>query len=206
MNFLAHLLVSNDTTDHRIGNFIADFIRHPTFLNLPLSVQLGVRQHRAVDAFTDRHPVVHQSIGRISKQWGWFSGIIIDVYYDHLLARDWSLFCQDSLRDFTRRMYLVVGEACAYVDPEAKRFFHRVIEEDLLYQYRTIAGIEDTLTRISKRIAQRMPHRAVPLQDAMPMLMQVDGQLHDDFRRFFPQLFDYAGTVFRFPEPAPNAT
>lgn len=192
MNFLAHLHLSHDTPDHRVGNVVADFVKGPAVKLLPETVQAGVRQHRAVDAFTDRHYLVQRSIVRISRNWGWFSGIIIDVYYDHLLARDWDRYADEPLRTFADRMYGVMHACVPHVEPGARWFFERFVQDDRLYRYGTADGIADTLARLSQRIAERMPTRAVPLQDAMPDLLANDAGLGEDFRAFYPELVAFA--------------
>jgi len=100
MNFLAHALLAEPTPESRLGNVLADCLRQPDLATLPAGVVAGVKQHRAVDAFTDRHPLVHRAIGRISERWGWFTGIILDVYFDHLLAVRWDRYCPVPLGQF----------------------------------------------------------------------------------------------------------
>lgn len=195
MNFLAHLHLSHDTPEHRVGNVLADFVRNPVVKTLPDAIQAGVRQHRAVDAFTDRHPLVQRSIVRISQTWGWFSGIIVDVYYDHLLARDWDRYCEEPLRSFADRMYAVMAACVPHVEAAARPFFERFVADDRLVRYRTPDGIADTLARVSRRIAERMPTRAVALQDAMPDLVANHAGLRDDFHTFYPELMAFAKTA-----------
>lgn len=196
MNFLAHLLLSDDDPGVRTGNMIADFVKgKDAVARLPAAVQIGVRQHRLVDAFTDRHPMVQRSITRISRDWGWFSGIIVDVYYDHLLAREWADFATEPLRKFADRMYETVRSGTEWLDPRGRWFLDRFITDDRLARYATADGMRDTLFRLSQRIAERMPARAVRLDGAMPLLAEVDGELNADFREFFPEVRAYAAAA-----------
>ncbi len=194
MNFLAHLHLSHDSPEHRVGNVIADFIKGFDLSKLPPQMQDGVRQHRAIDAFTDRHARVQRSITRISANWGWFSGIIIDVYYDHLLARDWEAYAPEPLRDFADRMYGILSAFAPGLEQPGRGFIEWFVTDDRLLRYRTVEGIADTLARLSRRIEERMPNRAVRLQDAMPDLRVNDAGLEDDFRVFYPELMAYAKT------------
>jgi acyl carrier protein phosphodiesterase len=194
LNFLAHLLLSDDDPGVRTGNMIADFVKgKDAVVQLPAAIQAGVRQHRAVDAFTDRHPLVQRSITRISREWGWFSGIVIDVYYDHLLARDWPSFCTEPLRPFADRMYDTIRGGTEWLDPHGRWFLDRFITDDRLVRYATTDGIRDTLARLSRRIAERMPTRAVRLEDAMPLLTREDAALDTDFRAFWPEVRAFVG-------------
>lgn len=188
MNFLAHLYLSADDPEAMVGNLAADFVKGADVEKLPPGVQAGVRQHRAVDAFTDRHPAVMRSIARIGKTWGWFSGIIIDVYYDHVLARDWERYTEVPLREFVDHAHRVIREHAAFMPEEARGYALRFVETDRMMSYAAPdgSGVEEALRRLSDRIAARMPRRAVPLNRAMPDLRAAHPELAADFHEFFP--------------------
>lgn len=192
MNFLAHLHLSDGTPGSMRGGVLADFIKPADLLNLPTDVQGGVRLHRQIDAFTDRHPVVQRSIGRVSKTLGWFAGIAIDIYYDHLLARDWPRYSGEPLRNFADRAYAVLEALVSPPSEESSHFIRRFIDDDRLLQYTTAQGIKDTLARVSDRIAHRIPSRAIRLEAAMPDLLATDPDLAADFRVFYPELMAFA--------------
>lgn len=192
MNFLAHLYLSDDTPAAMVGNLLADFIKGPEVAALPTDIQAGVRHHRAVDAFTDRHPLVQRSITRISKRWGWFSGIIIDVYYDHVLAAEWGRYSRVPLRDFADHAHAAVLSLADVVPEEARVYAFRLIESDRLVSYAGLRGVEDALFRLSHRIAERIPTRAVPLHEAIPDLSAARAELAEDFHGFFPELIAFA--------------
>ena len=134
MNFLAHLHLSPDDSEAMIGNMLADFVKGPDVEKLPPVVRAGVRQHRLVDGFTDRHAVVHRSISRINREWHWFSGIIIDVYYDHLLARTWDRYSTAPLRAFADRAYEVIRRGMSLIPAGEEPFFHNFVRSDRLVQ------------------------------------------------------------------------
>lgn len=188
MNYLAHLYLAGPTPESLLGNLIADSVRGSEVAALPPAVQAGVRQHRQVDSFTDRHPRVQRSIGRISKTWGWFSGILIDVYYDHILATDWDRYSAEPLREFVGRIHRSLAGLAEAVTGEARRLVDRLIETDRLYSYTSPEGIADALFRLSGRIRERMPRHAVRLEAAMPDLRVNHAELAADFHEFFPQL------------------
>lgn len=188
MNFLAHLYLADPTPDSRIGNLIADFVKGPAVAALPPAVLAGVMRHRRVDGFTDRHPIVVRSIHRVSRDWGWFAGILIDVYYDHILARDWSEYVDQPLRAFADDVYESIRDGTRLLPAEHSELIIRLIADDRLTRYATLDGIADTFVSLSSRIAARMPTRAMRLEDALPALTAADAELTADFRQFFPQL------------------
>lgn len=175
-----------------LGGILADFVRNPEIAALPASVQAGVRLHRSIDGFTDRHPLVQRSITRVSSRLGWYSGIAIDIYYDHLLARSWRRFASESLPSFAGRAYRTLECLDGIVPVDAQGFLRRFIEQDYICSYASIEGITRALTRVSEKIAQRIPRRAVWLPDGIPDLLAADRELDADFQDFYPQLMAHS--------------
>jgi acyl carrier protein phosphodiesterase len=191
VNFLAHLHLSDGTPGSMLGGVVADFVKGSEVAALPTDVREGVRLHRLIDGFTDRHPVVQRSIGRVAGKCGWFAGIVIDVYYDHILARDWATCSAEPLRVFADRAYDALGTLIPLAPEEAARFLREFIDDDRLMRYATPEGIADTLARLSHRIARRIP-KAPRLEAAMPDLLAADAALATDFHAFYPALMAFA--------------
>jgi acyl carrier protein phosphodiesterase len=191
MNFLAHLHLSAGTPASMLGGIAADFVRPADVALLPPDVQAGVQLHRHIDAFTDSHPVVRRSVGRVSAGLGWFAGIVIDIYYDHVLARDWHRYSAEPLRAFADRAYAAL-EPLIPTAGDAAGFLRAFIADDRLVRYGTVPGIADTLARLSDRIARRIPKHAVRLEAAMPELLRLDAELAADFHAFYPELIAHA--------------
>lgn len=192
MNFLAHLQLSDGTPASMLGGIAADFVKPAAVALLPPDIRAGVRLHRLIDGFTDRHPLVQRSIGRVSARLGWFAGIVIDVYYDHILARNWDRHSAEPLAAFAGRAYAALESLLALAPDEAAGFIRRFIDDDRLMRYATRDGIADTLSRISDRIARRIPKHAIRLEAAMPDLIANDGPLAADFHAFYPDLIAFA--------------
>lgn len=187
MNWLAHLLLSPPEIEFQLGNLLADFVRGAERERMSTPFRDGVRCHLRIDAFTDEHPVVHRSKARLDPRWRRFAGIIMDVYYDHLLARHWDRFCDCTLREFTRRFHQEALPHTSTLSHDAAWILQRMIEEDRLISYRDIHGVELALLRLSNRLNARF-HRGIRLQDAVPSLAALDPTLEQDFLEFFPQL------------------
>jgi acyl carrier protein phosphodiesterase len=192
LNFLAHLHLADPEPGLLLGGIAADFTRPADIAALPPEVQEGVRLHRLIDSFTDSHPIVRGSVARIADEYHWFSGIIIDIYYDHILAREWLRYSLETLDNFAVRMYGALEPLLAETPPEAAGFIRWMIDDNRLVRYSTRDGIEDTFARLSRRIATRMPRNAVRLDRAMPLLLAKDSLLAADFHAFYPELREFA--------------
>ena len=100
MNFLAHIYLSGDNDLIKIGNFMADGIRGKQYENYPLEIQKGIILHRAIDTFTDAHPIFRQSTKRLHNNYHHYAGVIVDILYDHFLAKNWNKYSDEKLEDF----------------------------------------------------------------------------------------------------------
>jgi acyl carrier protein phosphodiesterase len=192
MNFLAHLHLADPDPGLLLGGIVADFAKPAELATLPPEVQDGVRLHRLIDGFTDSHPLVRASVARIAPEFHWFSGIIIDIYYDHILAREWGRYSLETLESFASRSYVALETLLPYVRSKAADFIRWMIEDQRLQRYATLEGIEDTLERLSRRIVKRIPKNTVRLEDAMPLLRDQDARLVSDFHAFYPELMAFA--------------
>lgn len=190
MNYLAHLFLAEPTPESMLGNVLADFVKGRAVDALPPAVREGVLLHRQVDRFTDTHPVTNRSIARIHGRWGWYSGILIDVFYDHYLALDWDRYSPQSLREFIDNAYEVLLANRPLMPAAMQAVMQRIVRDDRLMSYRELDGIEQTLLRISRLIQRREAH----LERAMNDLRQHFDALRGDFHDFFPELIAFVSS------------
>jgi acyl carrier protein phosphodiesterase len=188
MNWLAHLLLSEPDVEHRLGNLLADVVKGKARAALPPGVQRGIACHQAIDAFTDAHPVVHRSKRRLGEEHGRCAGILIDIFYDHFLARDWPHYAAVPLEQFTAEVYASFrGYATGALPAEARELLARMSDGDLLGSYRALAGIEAALRRLSRRLEARLG-RPFALERAVAELEAQYEAFGHDFAEFFPEL------------------
>jgi len=202
MNYLAHLYLSDDAPLAVVGNLMSDFIKgRDRLYHMPVDLQRGIMLHRFVDSYTDHHPVVHQCIRRISAKWGWYSGIIIDVYFDHLLAREWGRYSIVPLREYCDLTHHILRDYWDQLDDDMREMASRLIANDRLMSYYELQGIEEALRSISQLLAVRMPRHPIQLHEAIPDLIEHHDGLQHEFNDFFPQLIEFATQKNRELEP-----
>ncbi len=154
MNYLAHLLLADDSDASRIGNLLGDFTRGAiTDLEhqFPAEVIRGIRMHRAVDRFTDSHEVFRSARELLAPERRRFAGIVVDIIYDHFLCIHWQDYCEVPLEEFIRSVYRALDENPEWHAGRLKKAFPMMRDEDWLARYATIDGIENTLQRVSRR-------------------------------------------------------
>src|SRR3954470_8758842 len=128
MNFLAHQYLSGNNTDLMVGNFIADFVKGRLALQgFDKEIIKGIELHRAIDEFTDTHSVVTQSKNRLRPKYRHYSGVIVDVFYDHFLAKYWSQYHHDPLEDFADHIYKTMETFYPVVPAGFKNMFPYMI-------------------------------------------------------------------------------
>jgi acyl carrier protein phosphodiesterase len=197
MNWLAHVFLAGPDRDCRLGNLLADMVKGKARRALPPGIQRGIACHQAIDAFTDEHPIVQRSKRRLTAPYERFAGVLVDVFYDHILATDWLRYAELPLAEFTRTFYASFPTYQGDLPAEINEVLARLAAEDWLGSYATLEGIEDVLVRISQRLTQRIG-RDFALQEAMSELTSQRAALSSDFHAFFPEL---AAHVHRWNGP-----
>jgi len=184
MNHFAHLVLSQPTVESAVGNLLGDFARGVDAETLPVSVHAGLINHRAVDRYTDSHPLVLDMKLSFSRRRRRFAGIALDIYFDHLLLTHWELFEQRELdeliADFYRRMS--VGQALM-PGAEMRRATRRMIDYDWFGSYRNVDSIAESLDRVAARI-----RFANDFDNAIEDLQRNHESIRDGFLEFYPQL------------------
>ena len=198
MNFLAHLALSGDDPEVILGNLMGDFLKGVDASGYPPGIHKGIQLHRRIDSFTDAHPVFARSRRRLPPPYRRYGGVLVDVFYDHFLARDWRRYSPaEDLDSFVHRTYRTLSNPPAEPPPRLQRALPRMIREDWLRSYVTEDGVDLTLKRISRRVS-----RANPLPDGASQLALHYAGFAADFAEFYPSLIRHA-TGFRDADTPP---
>jgi acyl carrier protein phosphodiesterase len=187
MNWLAHILLSESNVESRLGNLLGDLVKGKDLEGLNPNLRQGIARHYAIDRFTDSHPVVKISKQRIDKEYSKFAGILIDIFYDHFLAKNWKSYSDARLSDFTAEIYSSFQNYPEEIPLLARQKIAQIIDEDWLTSYQHLSGVENALSRIDDRIKARMGDK-IKLVDAMTILDREYTNLDTDFNLFFPEL------------------
>lgn len=167
MNFLGHLYLSGDNKDTIAGNFMGDFVKGREQLKqYDTEIVRGIMLHRTIDQFTDSHPAVYASKERLRPGYRHYAGVIVDVFYDHFLAKNWEEFHDTPLNEYSQFAYDVIRAYKSILPEEAKHMLPYMIQYDWLHSYRTIEGINRALTGMSRRTSfeSHMQHASKDLE------------------------------------------
>lgn len=187
MNFLAHLYLSGNTNERlKIGNFIGDQVSGNKMAHFHADIQKGIKLHRAIDTFTDEHPITLQGRARLYSTFHKYAGVITDVYHDHFLAKNWKQFSDVPLETFAHETYLMLEKHKDELPPETQMMMKYMKQENWLLAYSTIEGISSIFVRMSKR-TRFESH----MELAGEALRNDYAAFEADFYTFFPELQAY---------------
>ncbi|EPR74136.1 Acyl carrier protein phosphodiesterase [Winogradskyella psychrotolerans RS-3] len=151
MNFLAHIYLSGDNEHIAIGNFSADGVRGNKYKSYPKDIQIGIQLHRRIDTFTDAHPLFRQCTKRLHKGYGHYSGVIVDIFFDHFLAKNWKTYSDIPLDIYIADFYKSLTKNIDVLPPRFKRITPIMIEGNWLLSYATVEGIQIVLNGMNHR-------------------------------------------------------
>jgi acyl carrier protein phosphodiesterase len=184
MNHLAHFFLSDNQEDIMIGNFIADFISNKELPLYTEGVQKGIMLHRDIDAFTDSHLLVKQSTKRLHPFHHKYAPVIVDIYYDFLLAKNWSTYAPSvKMTDFIENIYKMLKKRHEELPEKLKKRLPYMIKNNWLMTYTTLEGLNDTFERVERQAA--FPGNFGNATHHLEVYME---EFNEEFNNFFPDL------------------
>ncbi|MDP2685648.1 MAG: ACP phosphodiesterase [Aequorivita sp.] len=187
MNFLAHIYLSGNEEDVIIGNFIADGIKGKRYLKFPPSIAKGILLHRGIDSFTDSHPTVHKSTARLHKNYSHYSGVIVDILYDHFLAKNWSKYHNQPLDEYVQDFYELLRNNFTILPPRIQRMMPYMIADNWLLSYASVEGIGKILAQMNIRTKG-----VSKMNLAVAELEEYYEEFEAEFTSFFDELISFS--------------
>jgi len=187
MNHLAHTWLAGDDELLRLGGLMGDFVHGQPDPALPAGVIAGIRLHRAIDVYTDSHPEVLEARTLLPAPFRRYGGILLDMWFDHLLARDFPRWSKQALVPYAADVRALLYRHEALLPPGLLRFRHYMEAHALPAGYARPEELGAAFDGISQRL-----RRANPVAESMPVLQALERPLQVRFEAFFPQLERFA--------------
>ncbi|OFX42408.1 MAG: hypothetical protein A2046_13355 [Bacteroidetes bacterium GWA2_30_7] len=192
MNFLAHIYLSGSNDEIKIGNFIADGVKGNSYQKYKPDIQTGILMHRDIDYFTDNHSISAESRNRIHEIYGKHSGIAIDIFYDHFLAKYWNDFSKESLRSYVYHFYFLALLNYSILPLRLKHAFPFMVLNNWFRMYSRVDGIENVLVRMSKFTS--LPENT---ENAINNFKTYYSDYENEFRAFFKEIQSFISTKYK---------
>ena len=189
MNYLVHAFLSDPEPLCRLGNLAGDFVKGPLDDRWHPDILRGLRQHRRVDTFAQNHSAFRRSKRRIDPRFGHCRGILVDVFYDHLLALHWERYSPPSLPEFAAGIYRAIETHLPLLPTGFRAVTPRLIRHDWLVSYREPAAVERALARVAGRL--RHPG---PLAEGLAELTALRDALATDCQEFLAAAREHLAT------------
>jgi acyl carrier protein phosphodiesterase len=186
MNYLAHLYLAGNDEELLVGNFIADSVKGNKYRDFSPKIAHGILMHRATDDFSDTHSIYRRSAHRLMPKHGKFSGVITDMFYDHILAANWKDFSDRPLEQFADDAYRMLQKHQNIMPEESRIILHYMSKHNWLLSYNKLSGIQMALHGMSQRM--KYYH---PMDEAITELEHNGIAYEEDFFQFFPLLQDF---------------
>jgi len=187
VNYLAHIYLSNEEEEITLGNFIADGVKGKKYVQFPLGIQQGILLHRAIDSYTDAHPIVRKSTKRLHKKYSNYSGVIVDILYDHFLAKNWTQYHSIPLHKYTENFYNLINSNFDRLTPRIQKMMPYMIEQNLLLSYASIDGIGKILDQMNRRTNNQSKMNLAVIE-----LTKYYKEFEEEFTLFFEDLKKYS--------------
>ena len=191
MNYLAHIFLSGDNEEVIVGNFIGDYVKGYEFNQFSHLIRKGIIVHRHIDSFTDKNMIVKLSKSRFIEKYHKYSGIIIDIFYDHFLIRLWDNYSFIPLNDFVVQVHGILLRYHEILPDGVKLILPSFIKNNWIQKYATIEGVEEILKRMATRTT--LPDET---KYAIDILQKEYDKFEKEFSSFFPVLIKYVSRSF----------
>jgi acyl carrier protein phosphodiesterase len=151
MNYLGHMYLSGKDAELMLGNFIADAVKGNQIDSFPDPVKRGILLHRKIDAFTDHHSSSRALNRLLNPHFRKYSGVVVDMYYDHFLARNWTTFSSEDLKSFTEANYRILQRHFLQLPARSRRILPFMMKDNWLMAYASFAGLDQAFRGIARR-------------------------------------------------------
>lgn len=186
MNILAHFYLAGESIPLQIGNFIADFVKGKQIDQFDESIKDGIILHRAIDHFTDTHEIVKQSKQRLFPTYRHYSAVIMDIVYDHFLAKKFNEYHEVKLEIYTQKIYNNLAPHVKIFPPKAQIVFENMSKYDWLSQYQYIDGLQQSLSSMDRRTVFESK-----MENAVNDIQKDYGKYEEEFTLFFDELIRF---------------
>ena len=187
MNFLAHIYLSGTNSSIAIGNFMADSVRGKKYKLFPREFQIGILLHRAIDSYTDAHEIFRKSTKRLHENYGHYSGVIVDIFYDHFLAKNWHEYSDTPLKIYTEDFFSQLEKNYEILPEKIKKMMPHIIAGNWLLSYASLDGIQRVLDGMNRRTKFRSQMNLATVE-----LKEYYKEFENELKMFFAELIVFS--------------
>lgn len=191
MNYLAHIQLAHTTNTSLVGNFLGDFVKGSDLTHLPDNIQKGIRLHRSIDSFTDSHDCVSTLRSTFPRNIRRMSGVVIDIYFDHLLSLHWDKYNNATMKSILEVFYDQLENTHAKVGGRFTEVKIGLLQHKWLHEYEQ----KKAVIRAFHQIEKRLKYKITFANEAANFIDQNHDEMSQVFNDFYPQLIGYCKDI-----------
>ena len=154
MNYLGHIYFSNNDLKLAKANLFGDSVKGKDYSHFPEIIQQGIKLHRSIDNYIDHHPKVLELIRELRPELPKVSGIAIDLFFDHLLAKHWSNWHSQPLKEFLHTVHTELEQLDRNFYPaDFNLFIRRLCEMKWMNHYAYTEGLDKMCNGVGRRLS-----------------------------------------------------
>lgn len=187
MNYLAHCLLSCSEDDILIGNFMTDFLKKSEVDDYEGRIKDGIELHRAIDTFTDAHPITLKLRADLRPRHGKYASVVVDLIWDFYLSKNWSQYSEDDFERFRKDTYRVLLNKKEVLPSKLKSKIDAMIDNDFLIAYASKENMRHSLAWMDRRVNFKSAFHSAILD------VEEKGEQYEEwFHRFMPDLIEHS--------------
>ncbi|MDD2984449.1 MAG: acyl carrier protein phosphodiesterase [Crocinitomicaceae bacterium] len=186
MNYLGHLYFSNNDSELMTANLFGDFVKGRDLSAYQPKVQEGILLHRKIDSFIDQSETVLILMRKLYASLPKVSSVAIDLFFDHLLAKNWNQFHPVPLDDFLNQYYQNIQLSEQLYAAKFIGMMQKLIEHNWISYYPTLYGLEKSCQGVSSRIS--FPNE---LKNGKIVFLEYEEEITDTFFQFMKEANEY---------------
>lgn len=190
MNYLSHLFLADDSEESKIGNLLGDFVKGKLIDEYSPEITRGIKIHRKIDFFTDTNETVKKTKKLISPERRKYSGVIVDIFFDHFLTQKWDSYSDKDFDLFIEDTYKILLKYLDIYPPNAKVLIPRIVQKDWLRKYGDFDGLSLVFDRMSQRVK-----RENPLKGSEQELRDNYSEIEKNFNIFLPEVVKFVEEI-----------
>jgi len=169
-----------------VGNFIADSVRSVEYGQFKPEVVEGIKLHHKIDFFTDNHSIVLESKERLRPTQSKYSPVVVDILYDHFLAKNFEHYSDTPLDEFATNAYALFNRRWEELPKEIQHMLPYMEKGNWLVNYGNRPGLERVFSGMSRRASFQND-----MKGAVDQMFEDYDLFANEFERFFPELKNY---------------
>lgn len=186
MNFLTHLYFAPKSIENTTGLIIGNTAKANYLEKYNMEILKGIAMDMQIRVFAENHPAFYRSNQRIQTKYSKYSTFLVNIFYDHLLAKNWDKYSRISLENFSDQIYQIVLENISLYPYKIRKFSPEMISKKWITGMTSIEGTHQYIKMVSK--TERF---TTNLDQCLTGLMENYQEFSNDFEQYFKALCQF---------------